>query len=98
MIKYHNGVEVQLTEAEVAEYNALQAASEEENAQRLIDEVRANRDSRLTKDVDPIVCNPFRWGSLTAEKQAEWSVYRTALLDITDQAGFPHNVTWPTKP
>lgn len=24
--------------------------------------------------------------------------YRQALRDITDQAGFPTNVTWPTKP
>jgi len=24
--------------------------------------------------------------------------YRQALRDITDQAGFPHDITWPTKP
>ena len=24
--------------------------------------------------------------------------YRQALRDITDQAGFPNNITWPTKP
>jgi hypothetical protein len=24
--------------------------------------------------------------------------YRQALRDITDQDGFPENVTWPTKP
>lgn len=24
--------------------------------------------------------------------------YRQALRDITSQAGFPNNVTWPTKP
>ena len=24
--------------------------------------------------------------------------YRQALRDITDQSGFPANVTWPTKP
>jgi len=28
----------------------------------------------------------------------EWEVYRQALRDITGQAGFPHSVTWPTKP
>jgi len=27
-----------------------------------------------------------------------WSTYRQALRDITAQEGFPHNVTWPTKP
>lgn len=27
-----------------------------------------------------------------------WAVYRQQLRDITDQAGFPDTVTWPTKP
>lgn len=61
-------------------------------------QVRAERDSKLVQEVDPIVSNPLRWADLTAAKQAEWAAYRTALLNITDQAGFPHNVTWPTKP
>jgi hypothetical protein len=29
---------------------------------------------------------------------AAMTTYRQALRDITDQAGFPFNVTWPTKP
>ena len=29
---------------------------------------------------------------------ALWELYRQALRDITAQAGFPHSVTWPTKP
>lgn len=24
--------------------------------------------------------------------------YRQALRDVPEQAGFPHNITWPTKP
>ena len=27
-----------------------------------------------------------------------WVSYRQALRDITSQADFPHNVTWPSKP
>ena len=27
-----------------------------------------------------------------------WATYRQALRDITDQAGFPNEVVWPTKP
>jgi len=27
-----------------------------------------------------------------------WATYRQALRDITSQQGFPHEVTWPTKP
>ena len=60
--------------------------------------VRAERDSKLVNEVDPIVSNSLRWADLTAAKQTEWTQYRTDLLNITDQAGFPTNVTWPTKP
>jgi hypothetical protein len=98
MIKNVNGLEIQLTDAEVAEYNALQAATAAEQAQNLITETRADRDSRLTKEVDPIVSNPLRWADLTAAKQAEWTQYRADLLNVPDQAGFPHDITWPTRP
>lgn len=27
-----------------------------------------------------------------------WAAYRQALRDVPAQAGFPYNVTWPTKP
>lgn len=30
--------------------------------------------------------------------KAAWAAYRQALRDITDQAGFPHEVDWPAKP
>lgn len=60
--------------------------------------VRYQRDEILVNEVDPIVSNPLRWADMTTEQQNAWSAYRTALLDITDQAGFPHSVTWPTKP
>jgi hypothetical protein len=33
----------------------------------------------------------------TADKAA-WATYRQALRDITTQAGFPWNVTWPDAP
>lgn len=61
-------------------------------------EVRAERDNILATEVDPIVSNPLRWADMTSEKQAEWASYRTALLDITNLTGFPHDITWPTKP
>jgi hypothetical protein len=61
-------------------------------------QVRMKRYNILTTVVDPLVSNPLRWAEMTAEKQAEWAAYRTALLDITDQAGFPSDITWPTEP
>jgi len=60
--------------------------------------VRHQRDWILQNEVDPIVSNPLRWADMTAEQQAAWAAYRTALLNVPQQAGFPHNVTWPDKP
>ena len=60
--------------------------------------VRGQRDTLLVTEVDPLVTNPLRWADMTTEQQNAWSQYRTDLLNITDQDGFPHNVTWPTKP
>lgn len=61
-------------------------------------EVRAERNYRLVRDVDPIVTNPLRWDALTTAKQTEWTTYRTDLLNVPQQAGFPNTITWPTKP
>ena len=35
---------------------------------------------------------------LTTEIQQEWALYRQQLRDITDQAGYPLNIIWPTPP
>ncbi len=59
--------------------------------------VRADRDYRLV-EVDAIAGNALRWSALDADTQAAWSAYRQALLDVPQQSGFPHSVTWPTKP
>ena len=60
--------------------------------------VREERDRRLSSEVDPVVSNPLRWADLSSEEQTEVAAYRTALLDVPQQPGFPHNVTWPTPP
>ena len=60
--------------------------------------VRGERDNILATVVDPLVSNPLRWADLTSDKQTEWATYRTDLLAVPQQSGFPHNVTWPTKP
>ena len=62
------------------------------------EQVRAERDSILATAVDPLVSNPLRWSELTAAKQAEWTTYRQALLDVPQQAGFPNTVTWLVAP
>lgn len=62
------------------------------------EQIRHDRDSIITTVVDPLVSNPLRWADLTSDKQAEWSQYRTDLLGVPQQAGFPHSITWPTEP
>jgi hypothetical protein len=79
-------------------FTAYVAPTQEELDAAAAAQVRAHRDRILAREVDPIVSNPLRWAGMTADKQAEWSAYRTALLDITEQSGFPHDITWPTKP
>jgi len=62
------------------------------------EEVRAQRDEKLTKEFDPVRCNPLRWNELTDDQLVEWLNFRQLLLDIPEQDGFPETVVWPTKP
>lgn len=55
---------------------------------------RAERDD-LLNETDWIVVKYLDIGTLVPQ---EWSEYRQALRDITEQAGFPGNVDWPTEP
>jgi len=56
--------------------------------------VRADRDKRLAEcDWTQLDDTPVG----NAGKFA-WASYRQALRDVPAQAGFPWNVTWPTKP
>jgi len=64
----------------------------------LASSLRWQRDQKLVEEVDPIVTNSLRWAELTDAKQAEWTQYRTDLLNLSTQAGFPNDITWPTKP
>lgn len=79
------------------DFTAYVAPTQAELDAALAPEVRADRNARLA-EVDAIAGNTLRWADLTAAKQAEWAAYRQALLDVPQQSGFPHDVTWPTKP
>jgi hypothetical protein len=67
----------------------------QEYTDRLEAGVRRKRDELLAMEVDPIVTNPLRWGSLSEEHQGKIMSYRQELLDITAQEGFPEDVKWP---
>ena len=79
-------------------FAAYIAPTQEELDAEAAAQVRSQRDSILASEVDPIVSNPLRWADMTTDQQNTWSQYRTDLLNITDQSGFPHDVTWPTEP
>lgn len=83
---------------EFGEIAAYTPPSGEKVAEVAAFHARAERDRILKDEVDPIVSNSLRWADMTAEEQNAWTAYRTALLNISDQAGFPHNINWPTKP
>ena len=80
------------------DYEAYVAPTQAELDAKLAAGLRAERDQKLAEEVDPVVTNPLRWAELTDAKQAEWTQYRTDLLNLPAQAGFPNTVTWPTKP
>ena len=80
------------------DFEAYVAPTQDELDAEAAAAVREQRNYLLANEVDPIVSNPLRWADMTTAEQNAWSQYRTDLLNITDQAGFPHDVTWPTKP
>jgi hypothetical protein len=81
-----------------SDYAAYVPPTQEELDAALAASIRGQRNSLLATEVDPLVTNPLRWAELTEAQQAAWTQYRRDLLDITAQAGFPTDITWPTKP
>ena len=57
-------------------------------------EIRSTRNIKLSNsDWTQLTDAP-----LTADQKTAWANYRQELRDITKQAGFPTNVTWPVEP
>ena len=85
---YVNDEGVTVTKAE--QEAAYTARKTEEKATA----IRTERDAKLAES-DWMVIKAAETGVALA---TEWATYRQALRDITAQAGFPNEVTWPTKP
>ena len=81
-----------------SDFSPYVAPTQEELDATLASQVRYERDQRLVSEVDPVVSNPLRWADLSEQEQADVSAYRLALLDVPQQQGFPHTVSWPTPP
>jgi hypothetical protein len=60
------------------------------------DEVRRERRRELEATVDRI--SGIRWEAIPEGQKEAWREYRQALLDITEQEGYPFSVIWPTAP
>tara|TARA_R110002126_G_scaffold197412_1_gene345245 strand:- start:928 stop:1338 length:411 start_codon:yes stop_codon:yes gene_type:complete len=79
------------------DFAAYVAPTDEELATEAAAEIRSKR-NQLLREVDGFVGNPLRWASLSSNQQTAWATYRTALLDVPQQSGFPDTITWPTAP
>jgi len=57
-------------------------------------QVRAERDAKLYE------CDWTQLPdtALTPDQEAAWANYREQLRNVPQQAGFPYNIVWPTKP
>lgn len=81
-----------------SDFAAYVPPTQEELDEKAAQNIRNQRNGILSAVVDPLVSNPLRWAELTAEAQAAWAQYRQDLLDVPQQDGFPHSITWPIEP
>tara|TARA_R110000803_G_scaffold154320_1_gene219095 strand:+ start:828 stop:1085 length:258 start_codon:yes stop_codon:yes gene_type:complete len=79
---YIDGVLVDVTDEDIAATTYKPPATE--------GETRSKRDA--------LIASTDVWALSDRTMTAEQTAYRQALRDITGQAGFPTNITWPTKP
>lgn len=91
MKKLVNGEYVDLTADEIAELERQAAELEAGASDRLAASIRKERDQLLA------ACDWTQVADAPVD-QAAWATYRQALRDITAQAGFPDNITWPVNP
>lgn len=91
MNKVVNGVSLPLTDIEIAEREAEEAAWLAGESDRQSAIVRSQRDLLLANsDWTQVADAPV--------DQEAWATYRQELRNIPQQASFPHSVTWPVKP
>lgn len=56
----------------------------------------AKRNQLLADGPDRV--SPLWWAAMSLSEKAEVAEYRQALLNITDQAGYPLQIDWPPPP
>ncbi len=55
-------------------------------------------ETQIRSERDNLIAATDWWATSDRTMTAEQTAYRQALRDITDQSGFPTDITWPTKP
>ena len=63
-----------------------------------VDEPQEDDGSFARRQRNDLLTSTDVWALADRTMTAEQTAYRQALRDITSQAGFPTNITWPTKP
>jgi len=95
--KLVNGVQVELTQEEIAQRQAEEAAYAAGAFDRAMADLRSKR-NRLLAATDYTVLQD---STFTDAQVAEWVIYRQALRDITNGLTTVEQVdavTWPVKP
>lgn len=85
---------VQFTLEEELQWDLMEAELKIKEKNFIIEEKRKQRDELLNAS-DWIVSKSFESNQ---NIPVAWKIYRQALRDIPQQAGFPDNVVWPEKP
>jgi uncharacterized protein YukE len=92
MIKYVNGIAIEMTQEEIKKHNAL-ALSSAEQLEEALNILRAKRNSLLTQT--------DWWGASDNTMTDAQKKYRQDLRDLTaglDTVDKVNAVVWPTKP
>ena len=72
-------------------------AAEQESAYRAGIDAKAAESVRTERNQKLASSDWTQLADNTANTSA-WATYRQALRDLPSTEGFPHNITWPTKP
>lgn len=86
----------------ICENGVLRDATPEESQQFIADKaanlIRKKFLARQERDQKLVETDWTQAADVSQVIKDKWAPYRQALRDVPQQAGFPDNVTWPTKP
>jgi hypothetical protein len=87
-----NGIAVPMTAAEIAEFDARNAAFEAARPAGALADLREQRNARL------IASDWTQLPDAPTANAAAWKQYRQALRDLPQRTTYPNAPQWPTAP